>query len=109
MQDEILGYVVIGGRFTGPTRMVRTLQDAYRLERTWDRHVRRYYGGGYDASIAAVYRREDGTCYVTAGGHGSGTGLGGLGVAGEWAVKQAVEWISQRSSRWLSKHRIRIA
>ena len=108
--DTLIGYVVLGGsQECFPTRMVADLAAANRLTRGWDRQIRRYYGGGFDTSIAAVRRSPDGTVYVAAGGGSTGeigTGYAGLGLNGSNAVDKTIAWLRNRPARWLRKYGI---
>jgi hypothetical protein len=89
-------------RPSGGGSLVRTLAEAQRRERGYDRRARRLYGrgAGYDATIVAVYPD-----YVAAGGTSGeaerepGTGIGGLGVGGVLACHEAAEYVRQMSAR----------
>lgn len=110
--DTLIGYVVLGGSpMCFPTRMTADLVAANRLTRGWDRQIRRYYGGGFDTSIAAVRRRPDGSVYVAAGGGSTGeigTGYAGLSLNGSGAVDRTIAWLRARPARWLRKYGIEI-
>ena len=88
----------------GGGSLVASLDAARRREQGYDRQARKFgYGTGYDAQIAAVYAD-----HVEAGGVGTGTGLGGLGVGGGYAAKLAAEYINGLTPRARARWGIRV-